>query len=278
MKKPCFVDGNFLICFIFTLVFYSSIHKIGLLVDPMVNLFVSTNLESVIKSPLMNRGTFIRTKIIDKMVEHHSIKGNTIVSLGAGYDTRFYRLNISNRYIEVDLPQVLRKKKKILINQLELPELLPLDLNEGFEPLKALNLSSGVLFVAECCLMYLDSDQCERLIEWMSTIPNSSLIIFDPIVGNDSFGKVFIDNLKNRNINVQHLKMYPTIESCKTRLEKYWNKVQVNYMNQTLLSHNDQSLMEKMTELDEVEEWNLFCNHYFFAYCNSSSKSSLSLS
>lgn len=179
----------------------------GLLIDPMIDLFISSDLETIIKSPLINRGTFIRTKIIDKIVEHHISRGNVVVSLGAGYDTRFYRLNVQSEYIEVDLPQVIRKKKKFLSNQTRLPKFVSLDLNEGFGQLRSLNLSS-VLFVAECCLMYLEEDQCEQLIEWMSSIPNSSLMTFDPMIGNDPFSRMFLNNLKVGTITTFFIKSH----------------------------------------------------------------------
>jgi Leucine carboxyl methyltransferase len=58
------------------------------------------------------------------------------------------------------------------------------------------NLST--LFISECCLIYMDLDQATEIIHWIvETFKESGvgLIIYEPIGGNDAFGKVMIRNL-----------------------------------------------------------------------------------
>jgi [phosphatase 2A protein]-leucine-carboxy methyltransferase len=54
------------------------------------------------------------------------------------------------------------------------------------------------LFISECCLIYMDLDRATEIIRWIvETFQDSGvgLIIYEPIGGNDAFGKVMIRNL-----------------------------------------------------------------------------------
>ena len=66
----------------------------GYLDDPFVKYFVSG--EGQRRLPIINRGTYVRTKAIDNLVDEFLSKNpaqeKQIISLGAGSDTRFFRL------------------------------------------------------------------------------------------------------------------------------------------------------------------------------------------
>ena len=66
----------------------------GYLDDPFAKYFVSG--EGQRRLPIINRGTYVRTKAIDNLVDEFLSKNPTqekqIISLGAGSDTRFFRL------------------------------------------------------------------------------------------------------------------------------------------------------------------------------------------
>ena len=72
----------------------------GYLVDPFVNYFVSRPHLQTPRPPLINIGTYLRTTALDQLVnqwiELSSKDGRKcqIVSLGAGSDTRFWRLSV----------------------------------------------------------------------------------------------------------------------------------------------------------------------------------------
>lgn len=85
------------------------------------------------RPPVINIGTFLRTWSIDRLVNAF-LAGEgqrQIVSLGAGTDTRFFRI-ASNatqaarlaKYIEVDFPEATTKKAMTIRKQSKLAELL----------------------------------------------------------------------------------------------------------------------------------------------------------
>lgn len=115
----------------------------GYLQDPFASYFVK---RAQARPPLINIGTFIRTWAIDRLVHqfldapsqtNHSKK--QILSLGAGTDTRFFRIaseggsragNI-HRYVEVDFPEATTKKAMTIRKQTKLAEVLGSDVQVG---------------------------------------------------------------------------------------------------------------------------------------------------
>ena len=100
---------------------------LGYLQDPFVTLLDSsqrTTSSKQRKSPLMNRGTYIRTKGIDHIILEQLRQEETsvqIVSLGAGSDSRYFRLSSQYPdlmknvfYTELDYPEVTSKKTRLI--------------------------------------------------------------------------------------------------------------------------------------------------------------------
>ena len=101
---------------------------------------------SIRKSPLINRGTYIRTKSIDYHINNlflDSLPDNNngplafqIVSLGAGSDSRFFQFeslwklkakkfaSSLFKYYEIDFPEVTSKKSRLIYKHKELLEKL----------------------------------------------------------------------------------------------------------------------------------------------------------
>ena len=119
-----------------------------------------------------------------------------IVSLGAGFDTLFWNLDLKpDKYIEVDLKEVVMRKSFIVQRNPLLRQYLSKDAkitptgitSESFhllnvdisgDPEVALNhiveltgldKNLPVLFLSECVLVYLESEKSQKLID---TIPN----------------------------------------------------------------------------------------------------------
>jgi [phosphatase 2A protein]-leucine-carboxy methyltransferase len=76
----------------------------GYLQDAFVSQFAPRSLST--HAPLINIGTYLRTTSIDRLVEDFlkagsadgSVVRKQIVSVGAGSDTRFWRLSVSPKY------------------------------------------------------------------------------------------------------------------------------------------------------------------------------------
>ncbi|HEX6553597.1 MAG TPA: class I SAM-dependent methyltransferase [Ktedonobacteraceae bacterium] len=111
----------------------------------------------------------VRTRVFDELImntiEQQAV--DTILNLGAGFDTRPYRLPLPAwlRWIEVDLPEILAEKEEQLVN--EQPSCcltrVPLDLADGtarralFARLE--HKARQVLVVTEGVLIYLTAEQ-----------------------------------------------------------------------------------------------------------------------
>ncbi|KXN87471.1 Leucine carboxyl methyltransferase 1 [Leucoagaricus sp. SymC.cos] len=88
------------------------------------------------RPPLINVGTYVRTKGIDDLVEQWLNLARTnekqcqIVSLGAGSDTRFWRIAAGQHkdtirsYVEIDFPEITTKKSMNIKKSKELSEIL----------------------------------------------------------------------------------------------------------------------------------------------------------
>lgn len=216
-----------------------------------------------------------------------------IISLGAGFDTRLFRLldEFDHKlaeltYFEIDFEQVIREKQRIVENSPKLSGIsanwrpVSLDLNSP-----QLNLSTALgtdfnpekptLIIAECCLMYLTSVSGDNLISWAaSTCKSVYFCSFDPILAEnlklDPFARTMLDNFEDRGLDTASLLKYPTRESVKNRFSSLFSSVESFTMLQLeqdesaadLVSKEERRKLAIMAALDEYEEWNLLANHY----------------
>ncbi|KAJ3564074.1 hypothetical protein NPX13_g7972 [Xylaria arbuscula] len=179
-----------------------------------------------------------------------------IVSLGAGTDTRAYRLFKDKApskliYHEIDFPLVTERKyhltraipemravmpKAELVDQTHTwrQEDLPnasqywchgLDLRHlsrsSEPPIQLLGLQTNVktLLLSECCLCYLQVAEASGVIQYFKDqIPRISLVIYEPTHPNDAFGKQMISNLAARRIRMPTLDKYTTTNEQEARL------------------------------------------------------------
>ena len=113
----------------------------GYMQDSFASCFVKRGQK---RPPLINIGTFIRTRALDQLV-HQFLSANNhskkqIVSLGAGTDTRFFRLqkdapeavkNSIATYIEIDFPEATSRKAMAIKKHPVLSEMLGSDTRLG---------------------------------------------------------------------------------------------------------------------------------------------------
>lgn len=176
------------------------------LADPFIRHFVSRAHLQPPRPPLINVGTYVRAEGIDKLVDQWlslaEQEGTAcqIVSLGAGSDTRFWRISSGPRkaslkaYVELDFPEVTMKKAMAIRKSKDLSavlgspddvrlasggmalhaptyHLLPADLrkppSEIFPPLAGLlSPSHPTLLLFECVLVYMSSAASAAVIQW----------------------------------------------------------------------------------------------------------------
>ena len=109
----------------------------------------------------------IRTRVIDEQILSAIARGvDTILNLGAGLDTRPYRIDLpaSLRWIEVDLPQVIELKERSLGDEMPrcLLERIKLDLSDAGARRKVLEQAAArsgkVLVLTEAVVPFLTED------------------------------------------------------------------------------------------------------------------------
>ncbi len=130
----------------------------------------------------------IRTCIIDDFIRELIADGvDTVINLGAGLDTRPYRMDIpeSLRWIEVDFPHMIKLKEELLAE--EKPscrmERVKLDLSDGEAREKLFSRigseSRKALILTEGVIPYLSPEQVASLAESLKRQPSFRFWILD---------------------------------------------------------------------------------------------------
>lgn len=267
--------------------------------------------------PLINRGTYVRTSAIDRLVDNFlasAIDASTsnasaaplaqLISLGAGSDTRFFRLSDTRRqsilYHELDFLDNVRDKLSSISSTPKLLSMLPphtissdksslqsptynlnsLDLRDlaSSSPPSIPNLSPSLptLLISECCLCYLAPQTTSSILSHFTTlIPSASLaiILYEPIRPYDSFGKTMLTNLASRGIQLQTVRRYYSLAAQRSRLRSAGfasgqgaADVEQIYYSEEWVAEAERERVERLEWLDEVEEWKLLASHYCVAW------------
>ncbi|KAG6850865.1 hypothetical protein H0H93_007483 [Arthromyces matolae] len=182
--------------------------KKGYVADPYIKHFVARAHLQPPRPPLINIGTYVRGLAIDRLVDRwFEIAENKdskvqIVSLGAGSDTRFWRVETGKyrdrlaRYVEIDFAEVTSKKAMAIRKSRELSlvlgedvkvgnggttlhaekyHLLGMDLRQSPETTLG-RISKGhelildptlpTLLLFECVLVYMEPSASEAILRW----------------------------------------------------------------------------------------------------------------
>lgn len=275
--------------------------KVGYWTDDYIKYFVKT---VVRKAPVINRGTYTRTRAIDDIVrlflDGAPRRGKKqIVSLGAGSDTRFFNLaqpyvtrneTVPFSYHEVDFPHVCQRKALTLSSKLGLKSILnhhqtplinartgsiysdsyslhPIDLGEiTASSLQGIDQHAETLFISEVCLIYIDVEAADRVVQWTATFGHAAMLIYEPIRGDDPFGKMMVKNLATRGLELKTLEKYATLAQQSQRLrDAGFDGARACTMTDvfsTWISEAEKARVATLELFDELEEWKLLADHY----------------
>eukprot|EP01113_Clastostelium_recurvatum_P005961 TRINITY_DN12687_c0_g1_i1.p1 TRINITY_DN12687_c0_g1~~TRINITY_DN12687_c0_g1_i1.p1 ORF type:complete len:354 (+),score=71.03 TRINITY_DN12687_c0_g1_i1:51-1064(+) len=277
---------------------------LGYYSDPFISKFIS---KPVRRPPLINRGYTARVLVLESIIRTFCTCGKRsvppvplqIVSLGAGFDTTFWKMKARAelegviKYVEIDFPEVVKKKVSIITSQKDLHEGLDYSstttsMHGGIYHLMAgditkkedmeaiirdsqLDRSLPTLFICECVLAYLPPDQGTDVLRWVADrFPTCGFVSYDPISPHDPFGKVMIKNLTDKGCPMLSMDAYPDIPSHKSRYEGVgWNRVEAldmlalfdHYLPQDVLTR-----IKRVEMMDELEEWFLIQTHYMYVW------------
>ncbi|KAK0945165.1 carboxy methyl transferase for protein phosphatase 2A [Friedmanniomyces endolithicus] len=278
--------------------------SLGYLDDPFAKAFLAPGEQITKRYPIIHRGTYVRTEAIDKLVirflDTRPEQRKQIVSLGAGSDTRFFRLMTRRSgtpqstvaYHELDFEANANQKRNILRQSTELSDcvkeaeqngstyhLHAIDLraltNKSPPTIPGLDSTLPTLLLSECCLCYLPPDAAASVLQYFTmNLPGSlALILYEPIRPFDAFGKTMVTNLASRGIHLQTLKRYSSLQAQRQRLllaglsdGQGGRDVYQLYGDEKWVSQSERERIEKLEWLDEVEEWKLLASHYCVAW------------
>lgn len=258
-----------------------------------------------VSSPLTIAGTYVRTSGIDRIVETFLGSGpgrKQIVSLGAGSDTRYFRLkqnhiNIDLVYHEIDFEANTKIKIKQIegdsftqrVRQLCSVDTAKFEISNGHltspnyyvhghdlrnmpEHLTGLDPSLPSLVISECCLIYLSPVEAETVLKYFTDMLSEAplaLAIYEPIRPNDSFGKTMVRNLITRGIHLQTLEKFAELENQRQRLQDHGFESQaedINFIWRHWVEEKEKERVDSLEWMDEIEEFVLLAKHYCIAW------------
>ena len=232
--------------------------------DPFVGFFARD--ETIVNSPLMNRGTWLRTTAIENCVKGFAATAGQpiqVINFGAGMDTLYFRLKKAN-------PDEL---SSLVQSQYVLQSCNLYDAKGVAEGLKQ-HLRSGVptIMLAEMVFVYIEGSVTTELLkivmaDVIGTETNTMLVTYDAIQPFDRFGKVMVENLQQFGAEFKGIADFPTPEAHAQRCRDLGFKtVKALTMKNLYLSvpRNLQIGLNKLEMIDDWEEWNLMHEHYCF--------------
>ncbi|KAG9232208.1 hypothetical protein BJ875DRAFT_467488 [Amylocarpus encephaloides] len=209
------------------------------------------------RSPLINRGYWLRMKAVDFVVRQFlklpSEKRKMVVNLGCGYDplpwqslARYPASCQNTMFVDVDYRELMIKKRETVNSTLELKSMLTnIKLQEGdillqsdeylqvgcdlrdLSRLQSIFSSAAmdvrdslVLFVAEVSITYMKHQWADDLIKWANTLPSARFCLLEQIIpgGIDHpFATMMLAHFNKLNTSLGAVHKYPTAEAQRQR-------------------------------------------------------------
>jgi len=274
----------------------------GYFVDPFLASFVTMPKRRL---PMINRGYFARVAGLGVLHEQffEAMGGSEqcqVVSLGAGFDTAFFKAKAIGRgflrYLELDFAEVVKRKVATIMQESRLTELMgPCDCDEGSSlhshcgsyhimptdlrnpedvlasiELAGLDKSRPTLFVAECVLVYLEPEATRALLEAIAaSFQTAMCTIYEQIGPEDAFGQMMLKNLQERGCALKGLLECPTLAAQIDRFVSCgWSSGGASDMNAVYkaLPLSERRRIQRLEHLDEIEEHEMFQAHYCISW------------
>uniref|UniRef100_A0A7E4ZVB2 Leucine carboxyl methyltransferase 1 n=1 Tax=Panagrellus redivivus TaxID=6233 RepID=A0A7E4ZVB2_PANRE len=226
-----------------------------------------------------------------------------IISLGAGFDTLYWRLKETNQqihsYVEVDFSSVTAKKIRLIRKPHAWPtlpsffsqpikddhhtdlhagdyHLIGADLRQIAEFDEKLNLSDldpelPTLVLAECVLVYMAAEKSHELLNYLSNkFKTIGFLNYEQVNTDDRFGEIMVKNLKDRGIHLPGLAICTNLDSQKNHFRtanfETINAWTVLHVYQKFFSPSEIERIESIERLDEKELLTQLLEHYSFVY------------
>ncbi|KPA79814.1 putative leucine carboxyl methyltransferase [Leptomonas pyrrhocoris] len=258
--------------------------------DPFVTFFAKD--ETIVNSPLMNRGTWLRAMAIENCVKGFAAAAGQpvqVINFGAGMDTLFFRLKQANpdfpvrKFVELDFADLVAEKERIIRRHAELSSLVQSEYviascnlydAKGVAEVLKQHLQSGIptIMLAEMVFVYIEGSVTTELLKTvMSDVigldTNTMLVTYDAIEPFDRFGKVMVENLQQFGAEFKGIADFPTTEAHAQRCRDLGFKTVTAVTMKSLYLSVPRKLqigLNKLEMIDDWEEWNLVHEHYGF--------------
>lgn len=146
----------------------------------------------------------LRARKYDEIANDFILKnpGCTVVNLGCGFDTRYWRINNKNcEYIELDLPELIKIKKEIFEEHLNYQQISCSVLDTSWIDTVTKKGNNNILLLAEGLFMYLPKNEVIKLLKTISERFNNSQIALE--VTNEKYTRGLWKKVIRRKINSQ---------------------------------------------------------------------------
>ncbi|CCW67124.1 unnamed protein product [Phytomonas sp. Hart1] len=271
--------------------------------DPFVHFFARDT--TIVNSPLMNRGTWLRTTAIERCVKNFSESVNgepiQIISFGAGVDTLYFRLKSQidvkiSAYVELDF-QDLVEEKRAIIKQTPLLSryidsqyhLMDCDLRAPDDVIKLLKkcvkADIPTILLGEMVFVYIEASIVTELLrqtlhDVLGAATPVELITYDAMQPNDRFGQMMIENLSRSEIYLKSIADFPT----PAHHEKRWREIGFKSVKAMSMRHlyltvpkDTMGWLSKLEMVDDWDEWNLVHDHYCFVVAHTKENNELKI-
>lgn len=262
----------------------------GYLDDPFVQYFTKDS--TIVNSPLMNRGTWLRTVAIENCVTSFSQSNGgspiQVINFGAGVDTLYFRLKRFHpdiqlsRLLELDFADLVAEKWRTVQKHDALSSLV-----SDEYALKACNLREPgdtvalikslisphvpTVLIAEMVFVYIEESITTELLQGTVNLfaPQTEvqLITYDAMQPNDRFGQMMFENLSSIGVVLKGIRDLPTEKEHVARAKKVgFRSVSAMSMRKLYLTvpPPQQQALNKLEMIDDWDEWNLVHDHYCF--------------
>ncbi|KAK6363822.1 tRNA methyltransferase ppm2 [Orbilia blumenaviensis] len=263
------------------------------------------------RSPLINRGYWLRMELVKQAVEDFLISKSDapkyLINLGCGSDPlpfHYLRQYPDVNFIDVDYPQSIRRKTEVIKTTPELCERLvdPVyfpdsdtvmvssanytaigidlsDLDKFSEVVQTYcQAHDELLFISEVAITYMPVGDADSLIEWASRFSSARFVLIEQILPageKHPFAKTMLSHFRKINSALQTIGRYPSlIDQARRFHSSGWNSlVACDFYGAwcNMLSDEQRAFVESIEPFDEWEDFVYFGQHYFFLYACSRS-------
>lgn len=184
--------------------------------------------------------------VVKQFLEQHSTKPKVVINLGCGYDplpwqclSRYPDVCRNVKFVDIDYPELMRKKKQMVQSTEELVSVLTnlkpdadgdvilqsdqyLQLGCDLRDLKRLESTlekavdinnCSVLFTAEVSITYMNVDAADALVRWASTLHEAQFCLLEQLMpgGQDHpFARTMMAHFNKLGTPLEPVTKYPT--------------------------------------------------------------------